>query len=82
MSEYHLSIADGWKSYRDEVVPKDAGPIQLLECERAFYAGAVVALNASLEIGNDAAIREIEAYRKKVEAEESFRKPPSRSGDA
>lgn len=29
-----------WKSYRNQVIPRDAPPIQLIECRRAFYAGA------------------------------------------
>ena len=30
-----------WISYRKNVVPADAGPVQVVECRRAFYAGAV-----------------------------------------
>jgi len=33
-------IADGWDSYRSEVVPPDALPVQVQETRRAFYAGA------------------------------------------
>lgn len=33
-------IKDAWESYRDSVMPKDAGPVQLQECQRAFFAGA------------------------------------------
>lgn len=32
------TIADLWDTYRIKVLP-DAGPIQILECRRAFYAG-------------------------------------------
>ena len=32
-------IADEWQSYRDNVLPKDAMPIQVSETRRAFYAG-------------------------------------------
>lgn len=39
-----LSIADGWDSYRTEVMPRDAGREQLQETRRAFYAGAVCVL--------------------------------------
>lgn len=29
-----------WEDYRSRVIPPDAGPVQLLECRRAFIAGA------------------------------------------
>jgi hypothetical protein len=29
-----------WKDYRASVMPPDAGPVQVQECRRAFYAGA------------------------------------------
>jgi hypothetical protein len=29
-----------WLSYRRQVVPRDAGGVQVEECRRAFYAGA------------------------------------------
>jgi hypothetical protein len=34
------SIADMWEIYRERVVPRDAPPVQVSECRRAFYAGA------------------------------------------
>lgn len=34
------SLAVAWASFRDRVIPKDAGPVQLQEMRRAFYAGA------------------------------------------
>jgi hypothetical protein len=34
------SIAQAWDDYRAIVVPKNAGPTQVQECRRAFYAGA------------------------------------------
>ncbi len=30
-----------WLSYRAEVIPNDAPPVQLAECQRAFYGGAL-----------------------------------------
>lgn len=38
--KYLKPIEGGWESYRDSVLPKDAGPVQVLECKRAFYSGA------------------------------------------
>jgi hypothetical protein len=34
------SIKSEWESYRTQVLPKHAPPIQIMECRRAFYAGA------------------------------------------
>jgi hypothetical protein len=33
-------IADGWKEYRTQVISPDAPEVQLIECKRAFFAGA------------------------------------------
>lgn len=33
-------LADAWASYRESVVPAEAGEVQVQECRRAFYAGA------------------------------------------
>lgn len=33
-------LADAWASYRERVVPAEAGEVQVQECRRAFYAGA------------------------------------------
>ena len=35
-----LLIEKSWLSYRQSVIPKNAGPTQLIESRRAFYAGA------------------------------------------
>lgn len=34
-------IADEWESYRKDVLPKCASSVQLQECRRAFYCGAL-----------------------------------------
>lgn len=31
-----------WASYREKVMPKQAGPVQVLECKRAFVAGMMI----------------------------------------
>lgn len=36
-------IAEAWASYRERVVPVEAGEVQVEECRRAFYAGASAA---------------------------------------
>lgn len=33
-------MAEAWMSYRESVVPANAGPTQVVESRRAFYAGA------------------------------------------
>lgn len=52
------TIGDQWQSYADDVMPKDASLRQVIECRRAFYAGAQAAYGLSLEI---AALNDSEA---------------------
>ena len=33
-------LEEGWNEYRQKVVPPKAGPVQVKETKRAFYAGA------------------------------------------
>ena len=35
--------------YKKLVIPGDAGPVQIIECQRAFYAGALALNNIYLE---------------------------------
>lgn len=42
-------IEAGWQDYRRQVVPANAGPIQVEECKRAFYAGAVALFSTLVE---------------------------------
>ena len=34
-------VGRAWASYRERVLPVDAPPVQVRECQLAFYAGAV-----------------------------------------
>lgn len=34
-------IRTGWEEYRRSVMPQNAGQVQVMECRRAFYAGAM-----------------------------------------
>lgn len=34
------TVASEYASYREQVIPPDAGAVQAQECKRAFYAGA------------------------------------------
>lgn len=46
-------IRQGWETYREKVIPKDAGAMQLLECERAFFAGASWLFSAAINLIDD-----------------------------
>jgi hypothetical protein len=35
------TLRESWLSYRRDVLPDHAPPVQVSECRRAFYAGAV-----------------------------------------
>jgi hypothetical protein len=35
-----FTVAEMWADYQRNVLPPDAGEIQVQECRRAFYAGA------------------------------------------
>jgi|HubBroStandDraft_2_1064218.scaffolds.fasta_scaffold41036_4 hypothetical protein len=39
------AIAQAFDSYRTEVIPLEAGAMQIQECRRAFFGGAVAALD-------------------------------------
>lgn len=43
-------IEAGWQSYRLQVVPKDAGPVQRAETEQAFYSGATYLFDSIMTI--------------------------------
>lgn len=40
-----MTIKEIWTSFKDVVIPKDAGKTQLTEMKRAFYAGAGMVSN-------------------------------------
>ena len=64
-------IDDMWQSYRRVVVPKDATPIQLIESERAFKAGAAslhMSVMRGLTAGTDANEPDI-AFMQDLQAE-------------
>lgn len=42
-------IAAAWRNYQLKVLPPLAPDIQVLECRRAFYAGAVALLDVSID---------------------------------
>jgi hypothetical protein len=47
------SINGEWESYRTQVLPKDAPPIQIMECRRAFYAGSEAFFRCVFDVSGD-----------------------------
>jgi hypothetical protein len=65
------SVRDGWQTYLRDVVPRDAGPIQRLECERAFFGGAVEVLGTVCALSNvseDEGVRELDRLLRECQA--------------
>ena len=46
------SISQSWERYRKRVLPKTASPIQISECQMAFYGGASAVLGVVLRLGD------------------------------
>jgi len=47
-------ILSSWMDYRLKVLPDGAGPVQIQETRKAFYAGAVAIWRAVNDVGEDA----------------------------
>ncbi len=47
------TIAAIWESYRQQVLPPDAPPVQVRECRLAFYGGFHAMMQINLELGGD-----------------------------
>lgn len=68
------TVAESFATYRAQVLPPDAPPIQVTECQRAFYAGAYfLLLNLAYNIGDDSTpeeqgIEELEKLKAECEA--------------
>jgi len=46
-------LAKEWRSYRATIIPSGAQPIQIEECQRAFYAGALASFSVCTHTGED-----------------------------
>ena len=47
-----MNVSQSWEQYKIEILDAvGAPPLQINECQQAFYAGAMVAMMAVLEIG-------------------------------
>ena len=72
------TIKESWESYKELVIPKTAGPVQIAETRQAFYAGAHVVFGITTMIGEpfvpeelglaqlDALKAELDAYQKEI----------------
>lgn len=47
------TVQEQWIEYKNTVIPKDAGPIQMEETKLAFYSGAFVLINQLTSISED-----------------------------
>lgn len=67
------TVAESFATYRARVLPPDAPPIQVEECQRAFYAGTYFMLmNLAYNIGDDSTSEEqgvVELEKLKAECE-------------
>ncbi len=67
------TVAESFATYRRKVLPPDAPPIQVVECQRAFYAGVYFCLmNLAYNIGDDSTSEEqgiVELEKLKAECE-------------
>lgn len=72
-------IEPGWEGFRQAAISPAAGPNQLSEMRKAFYAGVVIIytalLNAATEPGDEAGVAVLEAVHAELEAFEKELKP-------
>jgi hypothetical protein len=59
-----------WRSYRARVVPADAPAVQVVECRRAFYAGAQALRAEFCQMMDDPRRREVEILAIEVEIDQ------------
>lgn len=45
------TVDEEWRTYRNKVLPKGCPDTQVIECRRAFYAGAWALFNLQLRVG-------------------------------
>jgi hypothetical protein len=43
------TIFEDWQKFREKIIPKEAGAIQVEECRRAFYAGCAAMFSLTME---------------------------------
>jgi hypothetical protein len=47
------TMQEAWRDYRDRCYPKGIEGIQNRECHQAFFSGALVAIEAMMDISNN-----------------------------
>lgn len=65
------SVLAGWQSYRAGVMPPNAHAVQLIECRRAFFAGAghlYAALIANADLPEAEAMARLSTYSEELQA--------------
>lgn len=67
------TIQQQWESYAAAVIPKDAPTVQIQECRRAFYAGAMamntVYLSTSTpDVSESAGVQIVEGVQQELKA--------------
>jgi hypothetical protein len=45
-----MLILEGWSSYRKDIIPAGAPEVQIEECKRAYYSGAMVLYTAIMNV--------------------------------
>ena len=65
-------LQEGWKKFKDKVIPKDASPVQVRDMKRAFYAGAMVTdgyydMFSRPEISEDEGVSMIQKYKEEID---------------
>ena len=56
------TVKQGWQSYLSEVIKPDASYTQKTETQKAYYAGAAIVLNITMEMA-DEKYSEVEAIK-------------------
>jgi len=64
------TLKSQWAEYRERVVPATAPAVQVLECRRAFYAGAECLLRAIMQ-GLDPGLEPTDADLSRMESIEA-----------
>lgn len=55
-----------WEKYKEMVIPKNAGEVQIRETKKAFYSGALIGVIKQAEVVNNFSGREIQEETEKL----------------
>ncbi|HEX6824760.1 MAG TPA: hypothetical protein VF077_00475 [Nitrospiraceae bacterium] len=78
------TLGGNWRKYRKEVIPWNAPPVQVMESQRAFYAGAWTLYNmilGNLDEGDEPTPKDLDLMAKLYEEMTSFNERIRRGGD-